>query len=402
MTAPTPQAPEQLISTEAVSGIVVLLAALAALVWVNSSWRESYELLWHHDFPAGWATGISGPPLRFWVNDGLMTLFFLIVGIELKRELCEGALSGGRRAALPVLAAFGGIAAPALIYVALNPSGESISGWAVPTATDTAVAMGVLALLGRRVSPTLRILLLAIAVVDDVVAALVIVVFYTAEVDGAGLLAVALGIGTVLTLRRLGQYHAIAYVAPAILIWGGFLWTGLHPALAGVVLGLLTPLNTAGRSARAPVRRLEALLHPWVAFAVMPLFALANAGISVAGMSIDGRDLLVGLGVVLGLVVGKPLGIVLAVALGLWLRWVELPKALTLPAVIVIASLAGIGFTMAIFFAELAFERPVALATAKLGILIGSTTAALIGLTLGFILLRRTRSTITVSSVNRL
>ena len=216
-----------------------------------------------------------------------MTLFFLLVGIELKRELCEGALSGARRAALPVPAAFGGIAGPALIYVVLNAGGESIAGWAVPTATDMAFAVGVLALLGRRVSPTLRILLLAIAVVDDVAAALVIVVFYTAEVDGAGLLAVALGIGTVLTLRRLGQYHAITYVAPAILIWGGFLWTGLHPALAGVVLGLLMPLNTAGRSARAPARHLDALLHPWVTFGVMPLFALGNAGVS--GRCITGR-----------------------------------------------------------------------------------------------------------------
>lgn len=382
--------------SQAAGGLALMLAAAIALAWANSPWAQHYHDLWH--LPVSLAIGPMRieQSLHFWINDALMTLFFLVVGMEIRRELHSGALAQARHALLPVIAALGGVALPALVYLALAtrllPSAQVSlgSGWAVPTATDIAFALGVLALLGRNVPVALRVFLLTLAVIDDLAAVLIIALFYSGELQWSMLLWGAAGLALVLLLQSLGVRRAWAYVPPALLLWWSIWQTGPHPTLAGVLLGLLTPVHVLDSSETAPpAERVADSLHPWVTFAIMPLFALANAGVSLqATEAAPAASLAVSTAVAAALVLGKPLGVLLACWLALRLRLCALPSGLGWGHMLLAGLLAGIGFTMAIFIATLAFEDPDLLNAAKLGVLLASGTAAVLGLAWGRWLLR--------------
>jgi NhaA family Na+:H+ antiporter len=424
---------ERFLHIEAVSGIALLAAAALALIWANSPASDSYHALWHTPLSISLGSHSVSQSLHFWINDGLMTIFFLVVGVEIRREIHAGALASIRLASLPLAAALGGVAVPAAIYACFNTDPLHIKGWAVPTATDIAFAVGILALLGRAIPSNLRVLLLALAIIDDIVAVLIIAAFYGEGLNFDGLLIVGLGMLMVLGLQRIGIGNAFAYVIPGILIWIGLLQAGAHPTLAGVILGLMTPvtsrrsqerpidtvvqvvgdlraraqapekqpsalahplknLRRAQRELLTPVSRVQNALHPWVAFGVMPLFALANAGVTLGGTDLDldgARPVL--LGVFLALVIGKPIGVILASALVVRLGWCRLPSDVSWPGVCVVGLLAGIGFTMSIFIANLAFDNENLLSAAKLGVLLASLTSAVIGLTWGLVYTRRNR-----------
>ncbi len=383
--------PLRFISVEALSGVVLLIAAALALAWANSPWAASYAALWHLPLSFGIARYLPDHDLHFWVNDGLMTVFFLVVGLEIRREMHDGSLSDPRVATLPIIAAVGGVLVPALVYVAVNHAPDTRAGWAIPTATDIAFAVGILSLCGKGVPSALRMLLLTLAIIDDIAAILVIAFFYSSGIDYAGLILVAAAVALVLVMQRLGIRSALFYVLPGALAWFGMLRAGMHPTLAGVILGLLTPATANfGRhrcvdpTALAPVQQIEAQLHPWVAYGIMPLFALANAGVSLAGVNLSsGRPLSVASGIVAGLVLGKPVGIVLAAFAAVGLKLCTLPEGVTWRHMLVLGLLGGIGFTMAIFISNLAFEDDVLLASAKFAVLVASGLAAVLGLILG-------------------
>lgn len=433
-------AAERFLHIEAVSGLVLLAAAAIALIWANSPYAQSYHDLWHAPLSFGIGGFVVSHSLHFWVNDALMTLFFLVVGMEIRREIHEGALSKLRAAVLPMAAAVGGVALPALIYVALNPMPGQIEGWAVPTATDIAFAVGVLALLGRSIPPNLRVFLLALAIIDDIAAILIIALFYSGGIDPAGLLVGLAGLALVVALQMAGIGSAWAYVLPGAVLWIGLLQAGAHPTLAGVMLGMLTPvlpargrepalhaamraldeirakaarspeaaasllpplrrLALAQREMTPPVTRVQMLLHPYVAYGVMPIFALANAGVSLDGVDLGRADAFaVMAGVVVALVVGKPLGVFAASWLVVRAGWGSLPPGVTWGGVLLVGLLAGIGFTMSIFIATLAFADPALLGAAKLGVLVASLTAVGLGLSWGLVQARRARGGATVSA----
>lgn len=381
---------EKFLHIEAVSGIVLLVMAVAALLLANSPLHAGYHDVWHAPFSIGIGGWQFSQPIHFWINDALMTVFFLVVGMEIRREMHEGALAKPRQALLPIAAALGGVLAPALCYLALSHGSPYLHGWAVPTATDIAFAVGVLALLGRSLPPSLRILLLTLAIIDDLIAVLIIAVFYSGGLQWSGFAVAALGCGLVLSLQRLGFGSAWAYVLPGAVVWSGLLMTGAHPTLAGVVLGLLTPvvsghLRGYSPESRPPVVRVQAVLHPWVAYGVMPLFALANAGVALdgAGESSAGPKVIT-VAVSLALLVGKPLGVVGTSWLVVRLGWCRLPIDLSWRGVWLMGMLAGIGFTMSIFIANLAFAAPVEIEAAKLGVLLGSFGSAVLALLWGW------------------
>ena len=377
-------------SVETAGSIVLFAATVLALLWENSPWHTGYEHLWEIRLAHVGVLVDIDVTLHFFVNEVLMTLFFFVVGLEIRREAHEGALSSLRLAALPVAAAVGGVLAPALIYLGISHGTEHAGAWAVPTATDIAFAVGVLALLGKRVPPALRALLLALAIADDVAAIVIIAIVFAGGVSLTGLAIAAAAIAGVLALRKLGVGAEIVYVLPGAILWVGLLDAGIHPVLAGVILGLLTPMRARHVNEPPPAVRVERLLHPWIAFLVMPLFALANAGIRIGG--IDLGDPALGtlmIAVLVGLVVGKPLGIASTAWLAVRLGWCALPPGVRMSGVLVIGCLGGIGFTMAIFIATLAFPSAEALAAAKLAVLVGSAAAAVLGLGLGAKLLRR-------------
>jgi NhaA family Na+:H+ antiporter len=401
--------PLRFISVEAVSGLVLLAAAAIALVCANSSLSHAYESLWQRRLSFG-VPFLPAYDLRFWVNDGLMTIFFLLVGLEIRREIHDGTLSDPRIATLPIIAAAGGVLLPALsyllVYVLLGSAPPVRRGWAIPTATDIAFAVGVLSLIGR-VPPALRVLLLTLAIADDVAAILIIAFCYSGGIVAGQFLLIAAGVALVLLLQALSVQSAVAYALPGAVIWIGMLRAGVHPTLTGVMLGLLTPVTAvfgrrqhqrptpragpstadrldAPRAAEAPVLRVEAMLHPYVAFGIMPLFAFANAGVSLKGLELGaGAPLAVGAGIVLGLVLGKPIGIMLAAFAAVRLKIAELPAGVRWRQLLLLGVLGGIGFTMSIFIANLAFEDRRLLAAAKLGVLVGSALAATLALMLG-------------------
>jgi Na+:H+ antiporter, NhaA family len=380
------------ISVEAVSGVVLLAAAALALGWANSPWAASYEAFWRLKLELGLGRVLPAQDLRFWVNDGLMTIFFLVVGLEIRREIGAGALSDLRVATLPMVAALGGVAVPALLYLLINHDPVTRHGWAIATPTDIAFAVGVLSLIGR-VPAALRLLLLTLAIIDDIAAVVVIALYYSASIAPTGLLVVAAGVMLAVAMQRLSIGAPLAYLLPGLLVWWGLLRAGLHPALAGVLLGALTPATAAfGRRMRqpppasgvTPLVRVEARLHPWVAFGIMPLFAAANAGVRVQGLDLSASaPLAIGSGIVAGLVLGKPIGIVLAARAAVTLKLCALPEGVRWHHIILLGCLGGIGFTMAIFIAALAFTDPALLAAAKFAVLVASGLAATLGFILG-------------------
>lgn len=419
---------ERFFRIEAASGIVLLLAAAAALAWANSPWAESYERFWHTSLVLGVGGFRFERSLEWFVNDALMVVFFFVVGMEIRRELHHGELSEWRRAALPVVGALGGMLAPAGLYLVFAGAPETKSGWGVPMATDIAFAVGILALLGKRVPAAVRVLLLALAVIDDLGAIVVIALFYSSGVALSGLLVAGLGLGGIFLMQRLGVRSKLAYVFPGLVLWAGVYAAGVHPTIAGVIIGLVTPvrawlgtdgfiagvqrqlehlahgsegarsghelaesladIDAARREATSPAESLIETLHPWVAFAIMPVFALANAGVSVGGVSLDARAWSVVTGVAVGLVVGKPVGVLLACGLALALKVGVLPAGTGARHLLVLGVVAGVGFTMALFIAQLAFSDPTLLAAAKLGILGASGLAAVVALILGRVLLK--------------
>ncbi len=414
---------------EASGGIVLMLCALAALAWANSPWSTTYSALWETKLTIGPGGFNLSESLLHWINDGLMAVFFFVVGLEIKREVLVGELASLRQAALPIAAAVGGMVAPALIYTAVNLGGEGAAGWGIPMATDIAFALGVLALLGPRVPTSLKIFVTALAIVDDLGAVLVIALFYTSNVSWASLGAGALFLLALVAANRLHVRHPLAYALLGIGLWVAFLKSGVHATIAGVLLALTIPARTRvdtaefldrGREileefdrsgvegediltnegqqaaimelesltehAQTPMQRLEHSLHPWVAFAIVPLFALANAGVALGGDLGVALTQPVTLGVVAGLVVGKQVGITLFSWLAVRSGLAELPQELSWRHIYGASLLAGIGFTMSLFISALAFGDGPLQDAAKVGIL----TASLVAGVAGWLVLRST------------
>ncbi|WP_431857072.1 Na+/H+ antiporter NhaA [Azospirillum sp.] len=367
---------------EASGGIVLLAASVAALVWANSAAAPLYEGLLH--LPVGVHAGARGleMSLHHWINDALMAVFFLLVGLEIKREVLAGELSTPARAALPAIAALGGMAMPALVYVGFNAGQPgNLHGWAIPAATDIAFAVGVLVLLGNRVPSSLRVFLLALAIMDDLGAIVIIAAFYTAGVAPTALgFAVACGV-LLAWFNLIGVKRLTPYMIVGVVLWVCVLKSGVHATLAGVALAFAIPLRTDGaHGEKTPLHRLEHALHPWVAYLILPLFALANAGVPLAGITAESLLEPVTLGVALGLFVGKQVGVMLAVWIAVRLRLAPLPAGATWTQLYGVAVLTGIGFTMSLFIGALAFggaaDKDVAV---RLGVLVGSLASALCG-----------------------
>jgi NhaA family Na+:H+ antiporter len=395
---------------EASSGVLLVGAAVAALAWANSPWSASYTELWTTEI----GISVSGHSLvldlRHWLNDGLMTMFFFVLGLEIKQEVVDGQLTSWRAAAIPATGALGGMVVPAAIYAAINAGGPGVDGWGIPMATDVAFALGVLALLGSRVPPGLKVLLLALAVVDDIGAIIVIAAFYATDLDPVWLAVAAAGVVAVVLLRQRAVWYLPVYAVLGVGVWFATHESGVHATIAGVALGLLTPsrplmpevdadriadelssdtsVNAAEvraisfriRESVPVTERLQTMLHPWTSYVVVPLFALANAGVEVNATTLgDAATSPVTLGVVAGLVVGKTVGVAGAIALGRRLGLGTLPLGVTGRDVVGMAGLAGIGFTVSLFVAGLAFTDQALADEAKLGILVASVVAAVLG-----------------------
>ena len=403
-------------------GIVLIVCTVAALSWSNSPWGESYAHLWEQYFTVGIAPYQLSLTLHHWINDGLMAVFFFVVGLEIKREVLVGELAKVRQAAFPLAGAIGGMVVPALLYASLNSGGPGAPGWGIPMATDIAFALGVLALLGPAVPLALKVFLAALAIVDDIGAVLVIALFYTADLTWTPLGGAAVVLLVLAFANRAGVRHPAPYVLLGLVLWVGVLQSGVHATVAGVLLAMVipartrieprefarrargaladfergsaedgTPLTNAVQqsaldeiedlceAAQAPLLRLESRLHGLVAFGILPVFALANAGVRLDGPIAEVLADPISLGVLLGLVLGKPLGITLvawgAVRLGL----ADRPSGVSWSAIHGVGWLAGIGFTMSMFISGLAFTAEASLLAAKVGILGGSLVAGLIG-----------------------
>ena len=369
---------QQFIAQETSAGIVLFCAAVAAMIAVNSALSPHYLALL--DIPVAVQFGALeiAKPLSLWINDGLMAIFFFLVGLEVKRELMEGQLSSVEQASLPLIAAIGGMALPAAVFAYFNWGlADNINGWAIPAATDIAFALGVLALLGKHAPVSLKILLLAIAIIDDIGAILIIALFYTSEVSGVSLLLA--GGGTILlsVMNRLGVIRTAPYILVGIFLWICVLKSGVHATLAGVLAALAIPLNA--RDGSSSLKHLEHMLHPWTAFLVLPIFAFANAGVSLSGLQISDLMAPLALGVAAGLVVGKQLGVFGFMFLATKAGLVKRPAGVSWLQLYGLACLTGIGFTMSLFIGNLAFFDPDQIETVKLGVISGSLVSGLVG-----------------------
>jgi Na+:H+ antiporter, NhaA family len=419
---------QRFLHTETAAGGVLLLAAVVALVWANSPAAPAYEAFVEHHIRLDLGFLVFDESVGHWINDLLMAFFFFVAGLEIKRELVHGDLSDPRAAALPILAALGGMVVPALLYTSLNAGGPGSNGWGVPMATDIAFAVGVLTLAGDRAPASLKVFLLTLAIVDDIGAIVVIAIFYTSSLQGAWLGAAALCVLAVVALQRLRVQSTIPYTVLAIALWVSVFESGVHATIAGVVLGLLTPASPASppeavtgtiaervdhlrslpadgradeleqeelahvavlaRQGVSPLRVWQERLHPWTAFVVLPLFALANAGVPIGGGVGEALRSPVSLGVILGLVVGKPIGVMLAAFIATKTGLAKLPRGVGYLELSGVGLLAGVGFTVAIFIAGLAFTDEALVEQAKLGILLASATAGVVGWT--FLMARKT------------
>jgi NhaA family Na+:H+ antiporter len=422
---------------EASSGILILLASAAALIWVNSSFSESYEHLWHVRTSIGAAGFVLDRPIHFWINDGLMALFFFLVGLEIKREILVGELGSFRKAFLPVSAAIGGMLVPALIYFALNPSGPGLRGWGIPMATDIAFVIGAMTVLGSRIPHGLVVFITALAIADDLGAVLVIALFYTANISTYYLSVAGVLFLVLIAMNILGFRKALPYAIVGIPLWLFVHLSGIHSTVAGVLIAMTIPARSkydtddfvhrasevldefkcagscgysvytnsehqsAVRSLATLCRRVEPLLirlefqlHPWVVFLVVPIFALANAGVSLQlNTLLPALHDPVVLGTIAGLVLGKTLGISLASWLAIKTGIAELPEQLELRHIYAGSILCGIGFTMSLFIANLAFEGTQELIAAKIGIFVGSLISFLVGFTMLYMVSREKRET---------
>jgi NhaA family Na+:H+ antiporter len=373
---------QKFIDHEASSGIVLMLAAALALALDNSPLAWLYDSLLTTPMAIEIGALELRKPLLLWINDALMAIFFLLVGLEIKREMMRGNLSSRQQAMLPGMAATGGMAVPALIYVAVTWGQPQLAGgWAIPAATDIAFALGVLALLGSRAPLSLKVFLLAIAVVDDLGAIVIIALFYTSDLSTTMLLGAAIAVATLAVLNRLNIQSIAPYVLVGLVMWVFVLKSGVHATLAGVLLAFAVPMSRSdGHEPRpSPLEHLEHKLVPWVAYGIMPLFAFANAGVSLAGLSFGSFFEPLPLGILLGLFLGKQLGIFAAVWLIVKAGWARLPEGANWQQVYGVACLAGIGFTMSLFIGTLAFDGPVEATGVRIGVLAGSLLSALVG-----------------------
>jgi len=367
------------IRSEVSGGFVLLLATIVAIIWVNAPFGDTYQSFWHTTLTFGVGSFSVSEDLQHWVNDALMVIFFFVVGLEIKRELVVGELNDRSKAVLPFVAALGGVALPALIFVAFNRSGVGFDGWAIPMATDIAFAVAVLAVLGSRIPSGVRLLLLSIAIVDDVFAITVIAFFYTDGIDLAWLALGFGGLGVVVLMRSFGVTRIALYAVVGVIAWFGLFESGVHATIAGVLLGLLTPAHPI-KSGKHVLEDLEHGLHPYSSLLIVPLFALANAGIvldtQVMGDAVANS---VFWGIVLGLVLGKFFGISLATFAAQKLGLGQVPEGVQTRHVWGIAALGGIGFTVSLFITQLAYDAPDTVEIAKLGIFAASIISAILG-----------------------
>lgn len=401
----------QFAAIEAAGGVLMLIATVVALVWVNSPWQDSYNDFWHTHLSFSVGDYHFKLDLAHMVQDGLMAVFFFVVGLEIKREFVTGQLRDPRFAALPAVAALGGMVVPALVFFAFNAGGPGQDGWGIPMATDIAFAMGVLSLLGNRISRQMKVFLLTLAIVDDIGAILVIAIFYTSDLSGNWLLTAAVLLGGILVLRRLHVWYLPVYLVLGVAFWLAVLESGVHATIAGVILGLITPAKPLQSEEEArrwanwlqmqdvvhlddmrrvgfhiresqPVSlRIEELLHPIAGYIIIPVFALSAAGVELSGDVLsDAVTSRVTLGVAIGLVVGKTAGISLFSWIAHRLGWVTIPKSLTGLHMVGLAMVAGIGFTVSLFISRLAFDDPAVADESRIGILVGSLIAAVVGL----------------------
>jgi NhaA family Na+:H+ antiporter len=410
---------QRFIHTEVLSGVVLLLAAVVALIWANSPLDEAYFDLFATELSIDAGIFHIEEDLHGWINDGLMTLFFFVVGLEIKREMTRGELAGFQKAMLPVTAALGGMIVPALIYITLNAGGEGERGWGIPMATDIAFALGVLALVGRRIPAQLRVFLLALAIADDIGAISVIAIFYTSDLSIEALLIAGAILAFIHGMSRTGVRDISVYLLFGAFAWVAMFESGVHPTIAGVALGLMTPANpyyspekfeesmadlfakyreaharndepaaqhllgqmeTLTEGTESPLERLERRLLPITSFIIVPLFALANAGVVITGDSVShavSSD--ISQGVAFGLLLGKPVGIFLAAWLAVRLGLASLPRSMNWWHVLGVGLLGGVGFTVSLFVNELAFDQVVLINDGKMGILAGSIVAAIVG-----------------------
>jgi Na+:H+ antiporter, NhaA family len=414
---------------EASGGILLIIFTLIALVWANTPFADSYHHLWHTHISLSFGNLLTlDYPLHYWINDGLMVIFFFTIGLEIKRELLVGELSSLQKASLPIAGALGGMIFPAVLYTVINSGGSGADGWGIPMATDIAFVVGIMALLGPKIPLILKIFVLALAIADDIGAVLVIAVFYTEEISVMALIIAAIIVFILVLLNKLGTKSLIPYSILGILLWLAFLKSGVHATIAGVLLAFTIPassrydinkfsrkvkelinkfvetgddwknvLNNAEReydvmaiesSCRnilTPLQRFENGLHPWVAFLIIPLFALSNAGVSLSGLSfLEALLSEVSLGIIIGLFIGKQVGIFGFSFLAVKLKLASLPEGVNWKNLYGAGILAGIGFTMSLFIAGLAFKDPALLDLSKIGVLTGSIISGV----LGFLFLR--------------
>ncbi|HMP99715.1 MAG TPA: Na+/H+ antiporter NhaA [Cyclobacteriaceae bacterium] len=422
---------QKFINNSTTSGIILFVSALIALIAANSPWAEEYHHIWEHKFSIGYDDFVISKDLHHWINDGLMAIFFFVIGLELKREIIAGELSSPKDAVLPLAAGLGGMVVPALIYLAFNASGQSSNGWGIPMATDIAFALGILYLLGNRVPLSLKIFLTALAIADDLGAVLVIAFFYTSNIDFISLAVGGAFMAVLIIANLIGVRNTTFYGVVGIAgLWLAFLMSGVHATIAAVLAALTIPAyvkfdeDSFSKSARTlmsefdkaertddklvskeqlyvlekfkylskeamtPLQRLEHALHPFVAFVVMPIFALANAGVTFSGNFSDNVFSPVALGIIFGLIIGKTVGIIGMSKLMVWLKLAKLPDGVRWPHIYGASLLAAVGFTMSLFITELAFTDANYILQAKIGILVASFIAGLAG----YVLLRKTTS----------
>ena len=407
---------------EAAGGILLMASTVAALVWANSPWSGSYSALWHTELSAGLGPWSIAKSLHAWINDGLMAIFFFAVGLEIKREVLVGELATVKKAMLPIAAALGGMMVPAIIYYALNAGRPGMNGWGIPMATDIAFALGVLAILGDRVCLSVKIFLTALAIVDDLGAVLIIALFYTAEVSLSALGVGAVFLAALVIANRAGVHNPLVYTVLGLGLWAAFLKSGVHPTVAGVIVAMTIParqqisdadfltrsrniltsfrevsekggrmiasesqrkaaaaLNRASQFVQTPLQRMEHELHPWVTFLIVPVFALANAGVNISAGFSDALTDRISLGIIAGLVGGKQIGITLFAWLAVKAGLAALPGDIAWKDIYAAGWLGGIGFTMSLFIANLAFDETSFLTVSKVGILTASLIAGGVG-----------------------
>ena len=378
MTTLSPTDKKTFLTKETLGGFILMAAAVAALLISNSPYAAHYTAFLN--IPVSVSTGSLSidKPLLLWVNDGLMAIFFFLVGLEIKREVLEGQLSSIDRASLPLVAAVGGMAIPALVFVFVNfNTPENLNGWAIPAATDIAFALGILALLGPSVPAVLKIFLLSIAIIDDLGAILAIAIFYTNDLSTESLAIGGIGLAILFVLNRMGVRQIAPYVLIGLIVWVGVLKSGVHATLAGVLISLMIPMRD--KAGASPLERVEHGLYPWGSFFIMPLFAFANAGVSLSGLSFGDLLAPLPLGIALGLFVGKQLGVFSFTWLSVRSGLCRLPEGMTWHQVYGIACLTGIGFTMSLFIGTLAFDTNEQLNAVRIGVLMASVMSACVG-----------------------